>query len=60
MSELRIVSWDSIISNSRGLEHERSLAKTFGVCYGNRKEPFAARPERTGGLVDGILREEDR
>ena len=44
------VSWDRI-PNSPGLEHERSLAKGFGVCPGNRKEAFAARPERTGGLV---------
>ena len=46
------MSWDGI-PNSRGLEHERSLAKGFGVCSGNRKEPFAARPERTGWLVGG-------
>ena len=25
--------------------------KGFGVCSGNRQEPFTARPERTGGLV---------
>ena len=46
------VSWDRI-PKSRGLEHERSLAKGFGVCSGNRKVPFAASPERTGGLAGG-------
>ena len=44
------VSWDQI-PNGQGLEHERSLAKGLGVCSGNSKEPFAARPKRTGGLV---------
>ena len=46
------VSCDRIPSN-RCLKQERSLAKGFGVCLGNRKVPFAARPERTGGLVGG-------
>ena len=41
------------IPNSRGLEHERSLTNVFGVCSRNRKEPLAARPEKTGGLVGG-------
>ena len=46
------VRWDRI-PNSRGLEDKRPLAIGFGVRSGNRKEPFAARPERTGGLVGG-------
>ena len=33
--------------------YESSLAKGFGVCSGNTKDPLAARLERTGGLTGG-------
>ena len=39
------------IPNRRGLLPEDSLAKGVCVGSGNRQESFAARPERTGGLV---------